>query len=246
MRTATARLAQDGWLEASRAGKRSEYQLTPSGRQRFAQATERIYSAPNAAWTGRWNLIMLPPMRAADRQRLRRELAWQGFGELSSGVFAHPEARFADLEPQARGAQLPAEALVFEANLANGMAPEVLVKLGWDLEDLGKRYQRFVQRFERTLAALHPRSIDPETAFLLRTLLIHEYRRLHLRDPLLPPKLLPAHWPGTRAAQLCREIYIRVFAASERYLSAVAARLTGALPQPDRSILRRFGGLALR
>jgi phenylacetic acid degradation operon negative regulatory protein len=76
-------------------------------------------------------------------------------------------------------------------------------------------------------------------------LLIHEYRRLHLRDPLLPQSLLPAHWPGTRAAVLCGEIYVQVFAASEIYLSACASRLSGALPAPDRTVMQRFGGLEL-
>ena len=34
--------------------------------------------------------------------------------------------------------------------------------------------------------------VDAESAFLLRTLLIHDYRRLLLRDPELPEVLLPA------------------------------------------------------
>src|SRR5271170_7424450 len=37
VRTATARLAQDGWLEGSRAGKLSEYHLSSNGRARFEE-----------------------------------------------------------------------------------------------------------------------------------------------------------------------------------------------------------------
>src|SRR5450755_4492623 len=44
VRTAAARLAKDGWLEGRRAGKRSEYHLSHDGRERFAEATRRIYS----------------------------------------------------------------------------------------------------------------------------------------------------------------------------------------------------------
>ncbi len=243
VRTASARLAQAGWLEARRAGKRSEYRLSKSGRERFTQATKRIYGEPTAPWTGRWTLIVLPPMHAADRQRLRKELAWQGFGELSSGVFAHPEARPRDLAAHTWAVPLPGDALVFEANLANAISPAAIVGVGWDLADLDKRYQRFARRFERARAILRPCSVEPETAFILRTLLIHEYRRLHLRDPLLPRNLLPAHWAGIRAAELCRDVYRRVFAPSELYLSEVGAQLGGALPPPDRSIKQRFGGL---
>jgi phenylacetic acid degradation operon negative regulatory protein len=100
-----------------------------------------------------------------------------------------------------------------------------------------------VARFGLVEAALGER-LDPEIGFIVRTLLIHEYRRLHLRDPLLPARLLPADWPGLKAAELCRSIYARVFAASEAHLSAVAARIDGALPGADASILRRFGGFA--
>jgi phenylacetic acid degradation operon negative regulatory protein len=115
--------------------------------------------------------------------------------------------------------------------------------MGWDLAELGKRYQRFVRRFEPALAALQRGSAAPPTAFVLRTLLIHEYRRLHLRDPVLPQRLLPEHWPGTRAAQLCREIYLKVFAESEAHLSAVARRVGGALAPADATVERRFGGI---
>ena len=118
------------------------------------------------------------------------------------------------------------------------------MSLGWDLEDLGLRYQRFVKRFERVLAALQDlRAPDHRACFIVRTLLIHEYRRLHLRDPLLPPRLLRANWPGAQAAALCRDIYARVFAPSEVYLSRVAAQLDGPLPAPDAAVMQRFGGI---
>jgi phenylacetic acid degradation operon negative regulatory protein len=249
VRTATARLAHEGWVEARRVGKRSEYRLSSGGRERFAEATERIYGAPSASWSGRWTLIVLPALPAAERQRLRRELAWQGFGELWSGVFAHPEPSAgidgAPPRPASHvgGARLPTRALVFEARLVSPATPAALVDLGWDLKDLARRYQRFATRFERVSAALRA-APDPETGFVLRTLLIHEYRRLHLRDPLLPERLLPPGWPGIRAAELCRVIYGQVFAASEIHLSEAAAQLDGALPPADRSILERFGGIA--
>ena len=235
VRTASARLAQEDWLEARRLGKRSEYRLSAGGRARFAQATQRIYGAPSAHWSGRWTLIVLPATPAAERHKLRKALEWQGFGELAGGVFAHPET---PLQP----AELPPRALVFEADLASPATPALLVRLGWNLQDLAKRYQRFVQRFERVEAALraHP---DPQTGFILRTLLIHEYRRLHLRDPLLPERLLPEGWPGIRAAALSRSIYGKVLPASETHLSAVASQIDGALPPADRSVQQRFGGI---
>lgn len=242
VRTATARLAHQGWVQARRIGKLSEYRLSDAGRERFAEATRRIYGESGAHWSGRWTLVVLPAMPAAARHRLRNELTWQGFGELASGVFAHPDRPAPGVELPLAGADC-AGALIFEANLGSPGVPARLVDLGWDLADLAQRYRQFVKRFESAAAALGTRPADPETAFLLRTLLIHEYRRLHLRDPLLPKRLLPANWPGNRAAQLCRDVYGRVFAASESHLSALAARLDGALPPPEPAVMRRFGGL---
>jgi phenylacetic acid degradation operon negative regulatory protein len=254
VRTASARLAQDGWLAARRVGKRSEYRLTEDGRVQFAEATERIYGEAGAHWSGRWTLVVVPSLPAAERQRLRRELAWQGYGELSSGVFAHPQLRahgaFVQVKQGASNGRAvggqprwPAGTLIFDADLAAPGTAAALIAKGWDLKALALRYRAFAVRFERVLAALRDPP-DPETGFVLRTLLIHEYRRLHLRDPLLPERLLPPGWPGTRAALLCRALYAAVFAASETHLSSVGTQLSGALPPADPAVLKRFGGIA--
>jgi phenylacetic acid degradation operon negative regulatory protein len=244
VRTATARLAQQGWLEARRAGKRSEYHLSKNGRERFAEATKRIYSEPDTQWSGRWTLIVVAPMRAAQRRAIRKELVWRGFGEISATVFAHPEFDSRALRSQRGSAGLLSKVIAFDATLAEDDAPQRLAHLGWDLDDLGLRYQRFVKRFRPVHAALQRRrAADPRDCFLVRTLLIHEYRRLHLRDPLLPAQLLRAEWPGALAAALCRDIYTRVFEASEIHLSRVAAKLAGPLPPADPSVMQRFGGI---
>jgi phenylacetic acid degradation operon negative regulatory protein len=245
VRTATARLAKEGWLEGRRAGKLSEYHLSNDGRERFAEATKRIYGEPDTEWSGRWTVVVLPAMRAAERRELADELVWRGFGALSNNVFAHPELDSRALKlPRRPGGP---KVIVFEAALADDDAPQRLVSLGWDLEDLGRRYQLFVKRFERVLAALQGVcNLNHQACFVVRTLLIHEYRRLHLRDPLLPARLLGAGWPGAKAATLCRDIYARVFAASEMHLSAVAAQLDGPLPAPDDSVMQRFGGIGSR
>ena len=244
VRTAMARLAQGGTLESRRAGKLSEYRLSQSGRARFEEATRRIYDDTGADWSGRWTLAILPPMRAAQRKALREDLLWRGFGEISPNVFAHPkiDSRAFVLECRREGGA--GKLFLFDADPAEVESPSRLVSLGWDLQDLGVRYERFSQRFERVQAALRvPDGLDEQSCFIVRTLLIHEYRRLHLRDPLLPERLLPVDWPGAQAAELCREIYSTVFAASERHLSRVGAQLDGPLPAPDPAVLQRFGGI---
>ena len=52
-------------------------------------------------------------------------------------------------------------------------------------------YGRFLDAF----APLADAPIPPAEALLLRLLLVHEWHRLVLRDPLLPAALLPEAWP---------------------------------------------------
>jgi phenylacetic acid degradation operon negative regulatory protein len=90
------------------------------------------------------------------------------------------------------------------------------------------------------------RGVGAETAFVVRTLLIHEYRKIHLQDPALPGALLPRDWAGAAAYRLCRQLYARVFPRAENHLSACARRLHRPLPPAEAAVRRRFGGLRPR
>ena len=241
VRTAVARLARAGWLASRRAGRRSEYRLTRSGAERFAEATRRIYGESPQSWNGRWTLVVLPEA-AGPRRETRAELRWLGFGQLNATLFAHPGCTL----PQARAwmRKLPGTrgALLLYSSGADLAADRGLVARGWDLGDLTRRYRDFVARFsavEPTVAA----GVAPETAFLLRTLLIHEYRKVHLQDPLLPPALLPVGWIGGRAYELCRRLYGQLFGDAEGYLSTAAHQLSCTLPPADPAAHARFGRL---
>jgi phenylacetic acid degradation operon negative regulatory protein len=78
---------------------------------------------------------------------------------------------------------------------------------------------------------------------MVRTLLIHAYRRVQLHDPMLPLELLPAPWPGTEAYELARAIYMRTFEQAETHLMAVLRREDAAAPEAEQAFYERFGGL---
>jgi phenylacetic acid degradation operon negative regulatory protein len=84
------------------------------------------------------------------------------------------------------------------------------------------------------------RTPDPQQAFVVRTLLIHAFRRVLLRDPQLPPELLPLDWPGAAAYALTRDVYLRTHKLAETHL---ATALEEALPRASEDFHRRFGGL---
>lgn len=86
--------------------------------------------------------------------------------------------------------------------------------------------------------------LTPERCFQLRLLLIHYYRRVVLKDPLLPDALLPNQWEGQIARNLCINIYQRVDSQATRYVSEKTETTIGELPQPAAAYYRRFGGLS--
>jgi len=242
VRTSVARLAADDWLDGRRVGRLAEYRLSSTGRQRFVEATRRIYGGPTASWPGRWTLVLLPQLSAARSRSLRDTLRWEGFGELAPLVLAHPALTPTEAREHLDRAGVGAEPIILESRAVDPRADRRLVERGWDLSDLAARYTRFLRHFAPVLSTVKG-ALAPADGFLVRTLLIHEYRKIHLRDPLLPPPLLPADWPGTAAYELCRTVYESVFLAAERHLTALGERLDGRLPAPEAEAYRRFAGL---
>jgi phenylacetic acid degradation operon negative regulatory protein len=116
VRTSVGRLAWDGWLIARRDGRRSEYRLTPTGQQRFAEATRRIYGSIPSSWEGQWTLLVLPATTGHRRRNIRDELRWLGFGQVSPGVFAHPNWSIAEARAQLRGLEEAAHGLLFKSS----------------------------------------------------------------------------------------------------------------------------------
>jgi phenylacetic acid degradation operon negative regulatory protein len=247
VRTSVFRLVKDGWLQSAQIGRRSYYSLTEQGRERFEQATHRIYGAPSDHWDGEWCLLLLSMLNTESKDSVRKECGWLGFGPMSANVLAHPSPDFAELDVTIRRLGV-AESLVVMSGktIKSETAMRELTRSCWNLDDIDARYKEFVERFRPLIKALSGSSqLTEKSAFIVRTLLIQEYRKVLLRDPWLPAELLPANWHGTAAYQLCRNLYRIVYAPADAYLNDTIETADGPLPPPVASFMQRFGGLAL-
>lgn len=229
VRTAASRLAAEGWLERRRVGRRAFYRLAREGEAVFAEATRRIYGSPPADEDGRLVLVVLGP--EADRERARAALEAAGWASPGPGLFLAPHGRAV---PELAGL------LRLEAVPAAGDGP-ALAALAWPLEAIAARYRRFLETWQPALADQAP--VAPLSALVARLLLIHDYRRVVLKDPLLPAPLLPSDWPKPAARALCGRLWHRLLEPSEAWLDAHATTAAGPLPPPGPELRARFADL---
>jgi phenylacetic acid degradation operon negative regulatory protein len=249
VRTSVFRLAQEGWLVASREGRRSSYALLPEARPRFERANHRIYAPPGLDWDGRWTVVMAPngsidaPLRAA----VRKELEWEGYAMLAPGLLAHPAAdapTLAEILERIKGT-----GKIFVCSAAelpgSGSRPlGELVREAWNLSGVVADYRRFIDEFTPLLATLRDEpQLTNQDAFVVRSLLIHAYRRVQLHDPMLPLDLLPQPWPGSEAYALAQAIYRLTWERAEAHLMDVLRKEDTEAPEADAGFYDRFGGL---
>jgi phenylacetic acid degradation operon negative regulatory protein len=230
VRTAMSRLTADGWFERNKIGRNSFYRLVQRERLTFDVATRHIYDLPPSGWTGRFELLLIG--NAADRDAAREALKNAGFGSPLPGVWVAPS-----------GAPIPEEAATairLEVS-AEDEAGRRLLSESWPLDRTADAYLKFMKSFEPLRKTIdRGGELADVDAFTARILLIHHYRRVVLRDPLLPGALLPKDWPGRAARKLCGEIYRALLPLSEQWLDHNGTSEAGPLPKAGAELGRRF------
>lgn len=202
-RQALARTAADGVVDSERVGRRVRWSLSPSGLRLLIEGAARIYGhgAERPAWDGRWLVLVasVPEQQRALRHRLRTRLAWAGLGSPAAGVWVRPHTGPDDVDAVRTvlgELDLTASAHLVVGDYLGGLDAADLAAQAWDLTDLGARYRAFLDRF----ADLSPADDTATLAAQLR--LVDDWRRFPFLDPQLPDALLPAGWPGRRAAEV--------------------------------------------
>lgn len=229
VRTAVSRLAADGWLDRDKVGRKSFYRLAKDGRARFEAAVEHVYNPHEADWSGQLELLLIG--NAVDRDAAREALNEAGFGSPMPGVWIAPA-----------GVAVPkaaAGAIRLDVSADNEMGRRLIAE-SWSLQRTAESYRDFMATFAPLDGWVAREEMSPADAMLARILLIHHYRRVILRDPLLPAALLPADWPAQEARAFCGRLYRALLPASEQWLDANGESLKGKLPAPGTGLRRRF------
>ncbi len=238
-RTSVFRLVHDDWLAVERVGRRSYYRFAPHGQREFERVARRVYAIGRAPWNGSWTLAIFHDVAGETREQLRTSLGWIGFGQLAPGVFAHPSPDHQALIDVVEELDVARQVLIMDARIAQSESVPEIARSRWRLPELGKRYRRFVDDFEGVARAM-PEHTDPQLCFVIRTLMIHEYRRILLTDPDLPDALLPRDWPGRAAAELAKRLYFAVAEGSTQFVLGALENATGRLPKPAAQYRARF------
>jgi phenylacetic acid degradation operon negative regulatory protein len=217
VRTAVSRLVAAGRLEGTRAGRLSYYRLTEAARREFAEAAA---------------LVFAPPQRPRGWLIAEGE-GGPGFAALGGGLAIGPDA-----------GTPPEGALTFAATLRQGRgALRRFAEERWGLAAQAGSYAAFLARFAPLEEAL---PAEEEASFVVRTLLVHAFRAVVLRDPRLPAEALPGDWPEERARALFARLYTRLSPAADSFVGRVFVSLGGPLPAATEATRRRLEGLAAR
>ena len=246
VRTAVFRLTQDGILTARQIGRRSIYSLTDSGRQDFDAAQRRIYAPVRArrATDAPWQIALLTStVDSADREALRKALGWAGYGALGPQILLGIGADPGRARQELAHLGLEDRVALFEAVPGSTVATlRALCRETWDLEQTDDAYRAFIDGFAPVLEALRKPhvTLTPETAFVLRVLLVHVYRRALLRDPGLPADIMPETWSGHLATDLSAQIYDILRQPAQAFLETIVSGVDGSLPPPSAAYSSRF------
>lgn len=199
IRVALHRLRNDGWLTSEREGRTGFYALTPGGLKESEAASPRIYARDEPS-PETWHLIILEPMATTQRTAQEKRLIREG------RLLVAPGALLGRGEP----GNGKSDGFILSGRLEN--VPQ------WLREQVSK--PELAEAYAGLVSSLRTVSdvLDlgyPATALqvaTLRTLIVHNWRRILLAHPDLPPEFFVDGWQGA----MCRKQVMQLLDRLER------------------------------
>ena len=246
VRTSVFRLSEKQILISKQVGRRSYYSLTDRAFRQFVSASKRIYATQPLAWDKQWRLVLtsLGDLTNEHRETLRKELLWLGFSRITAGVYAHPMADLVEVQRVISELNLKDHIAVLKASAADPAQVPVTNSLISDCFDLAgseREYEALIGDFQGIFeAAQQEESLNPQLCFLVKTLLIHRFRHILLKEPELPDALVSEEAASFRARQLVGSLYQLICPKADEYFAEVCETEGGAFSEPETSYHQRF------
>lgn len=226
VRVAVSRMVKQGWLVSERRGAKSYHSLTPRGTERMNEAGDRIFKFEDHAWDGKWRMLLykIPEEQRQIRDELRKELLWSGFGSFSASCWISPNPLEKQVNALIKKYDI-AEYVDFFESVYKNNSNQKLVEKSWPLGDIQEKYDAFISHYSTTYlkhkAWMENNELTDADCFVVRTELVHEYRKFLFSDPGLPKELLPENWNGSKAMRLFKQYYLLLAAPASHFFEQV-------------------------
>jgi phenylacetic acid degradation operon negative regulatory protein len=217
VRSCLRRIVAEGLFTREGEGREATYRATEDGMRALGSSLERTrlayaQDAAGQGWDRRWRLVAfaIPESKRAARDAFRDRLIDLGGAAIHNGLYVSPHRWEADVEAQADRLDVRAHVTTGSTDdleVGGVRDPREITRRLWNIEDLQRRYQEFIDVYEHIPEALEEmrrqRRRLTEADFLPGALIIGiKFTECFNTDPLLPPELLPRPWPGRRARDL--------------------------------------------
>ncbi len=202
-RVVLSRMRREGWFTTYRDGRQTSYALTARSVRMLDEGRARIFDRGRDDWDGTWRMVIyaVPEENRAERDRVRRTLAWHGFGPLAAATWISPHPRL-DIVRSALADLSATRMDLLESRSLSRAADREMAFRCWDLDGLGRDYIELISAYEQLPAAAELAALPGSDALRRQVELVASYRALPFRDPDLPAALLPEGWQGRRAHAL--------------------------------------------
>ena len=191
MRVALHRLRRGDWIASERNGRRSVYFLTPRGRKESVAASPKIYSNKSVTADG-WSLIISASGTRLDALTTNSASAMYDWVPVDERLAIAPDTAVVSNDT---ALHLPITAAVpdwLQRRLIDG-------ELNQACDRLVSVMSKFHQHCPDT------KELDAIEIVTLRTLVVHSWRKVRLRQPELPDCFFPGNWNGSTCRLLVNQ-----------------------------------------
>jgi phenylacetic acid degradation operon negative regulatory protein len=223
-RVALARLRREGRFDNEAHGRETIYTLSAKSWAILDEGRARIFDRDTTPWDGQWRMVIyeVPDAQPGVRDEVRQELAWLGFGRLATSTWISPRDKLDAVADRLSG--IPGLRLdLLRCQTASAEQDQEMTARCCDLARLDRDYSEFVKTYRPKLASISSGDLSPLRSLVLRTELVHDYRKFPFRDPDLPGELLPTAWHGTEAHEVFRTEHDLLAPAADGFIDEVLA-----------------------